>query len=93
MIGLIGAHRVGKTTLMNALAKGPFEAIPISINQMQKNIGYDSSKQNYSFEERMNIQRYLFNALDDYLYKKSRVPGPAVFRRQGAVITDRTPLD
>lgn len=93
MMGLIGAHRVGKTTLMNQLAKGPFEAVPISINKMQRNRGYDSSNQNYSFEDRMIIQRHLLDDFNDFLYKRLNRPRPAVIRSYGVMVTDRTPLD
>lgn len=90
MLGLIGAHRVGKSTLMNSL--DGFDKVQISIGDMQKSIGYDSSKQDYSFKDRMIIQKRLLSLFKDKLLRITHTT--RVIRSVSkVVVTDRTPLD
>lgn len=87
MIGLIGAHRTGKTTLAKHVESGvpSIKAITVNIGQAQKILGFDSSKQDYSFKERRIIQDGLLNYMAE-LYKEAAV-------HYENVIFDRTPLD
>lgn len=86
LIGLCGAHRVGKTTLMHAVAAElGIEGIEVSISSMQKELGFDSSNQSYSFETRMMIQTHLLNKFTSLLEGINAAGLPA--------ITDRTPND
>ena len=49
MIGLMGAHRVGKTTLCKKLTDSSmsYSEVEISISEMQRGMGYDSANQSY----------------------------------------------
>lgn len=91
-IGLTGAHRVGKSTLAEVLAKDiKAKYTPVGISDMQAAYGYDSSKQDYPWEERKKIQELLLGELSNQLlglrvYHVEPVNSPLK-------ITDRTPLD
>lgn len=91
-IGLTGAHRVGKSTLAEVLAKdAKAKYAPVGISQMQAAYGYDSSKQDYPWEERKKIQELLLGEFSNQLlglrtYNIEPVNSPLK-------ITDRTPLD
>lgn len=96
MIGLIGAHRVGKSTLAGYIAaKYRFKFIPVSISKMQHKHGFDSSNQSYDFQTRMEIQEYLLFEFRDLLYTHSTIPQTANMTRdvKPEPIFDRTPLD
>lgn len=91
-IGLTGAHRVGKSTLAEVLAKDiKAEYTPVGISDMQAAYGYDSSKQDYPWEERKKIQELLLREFSGQLL------GLRVYRAESLnrplKITDRTPLD
>ena len=91
-IGLTGAHRVGKSTLAEVLAKDiKAEYTPVGISDMQAAYGYDSSKQDYPWEERKKIQELLLGEFSNQLL------GLRVYRAEplnrSLKITDRTPLD
>lgn len=84
MIGLSGAHRVGKTTLAKKIAESSrVTFIPTSVGEIQRELGYDSANQSYDFDTRMTIQEAVFERLDA-LYVKNKAK---------LVIFDRTPLD
>lgn len=83
MKGLVGAHRVGKSTLTKALVKLGFDELPISISEWQKELGTDSSNMNYSWETRKKIQERLIHSFRSLLFVQA-------FSTQ---ITERTPLD
>ena len=91
-IGLTGAHRVGKSTLAEVLAKDiKAKYAPVGISAMQAAYGYDSSKQDYPWEERKKIQELLLREFSNQLlglrvYHVDPVNSPLK-------ITDRTPLD
>ena len=91
-IGLTGAHRVGKSTLAEVLAKDiKAEYVAVGISDMQAAHGYDSSKQDYPWEERKKIQEMLLGEFSNQLlglrvYHVEPVNRPLK-------ITDRTPLD
>ena len=91
-IGLTGAHRVGKSTLAEVLAKDTkAKYAPVGISDMQAAYGYDSSKQDYPWEERKKIQELLLGEFSNQLlglrvYHVEPVSRPLK-------ITDRTPLD
>ncbi len=83
MIGLCGAHRVGKSSLAKAYAdaaKIPFVAT--SASAVFKEHGMDPSV-TYSFEERMFIQDKILDHLGAFFAQYACEE----------VITDRTPLD
>ena len=91
-IGLTGAHRVGKSTLAKVLAKDmKAEYTPVGISDMQAAYGYDSSKQDYPWEERKKIQELLLRDFSGHLL------GLRIYRAESLrgllKITDRTPLD
>ena len=91
-IGLTGAHRVGKSTLAEVLAKDTkAKYAPVGISDMQAAYGYDSSKQDYPWEERKKIQELLLREFSGHLL------GLRIYRAESLrgllKITDRTPLD
>lgn len=96
MIGLVGAHRVGKSTLAKYLAeKTGRKYVPVSISDMQKKHGYDSSRQDYPFEIRMIIQEHLLKEFTEKL-----VIMPSMYKiialehyQEPKLVFDRTPLD
>ena len=91
MIGLLGAHRTGKSTLCQALlsaGRGSFWEKEISISKMQKDMGYDSSNQIYDWETRKSIQSGLLDA-----FFKKRHEETIVHAVVANLITERTPLD
>lgn len=92
MIGLIGAHRTGKTTLCQALlsaGRGSIWEKQVSISKMQKEIGYDSSNQSYDWETRKLIQSELLRKFTLVL-SGSRITRDIDERKY---ISERTPLD
>lgn len=84
MLGLIGAHRVGKTTLARAWAeknKGIFLETPTS--RIFTELGHDPSD-TFEFRTRMDIQETILARFED-VYAEASLTVP--------VITDRTPID
>ena len=91
-IGLTGAHRVGKSTLAEVLAKDiKAEYMPVGISDMQAAHGYDSSKQDYPWEERKKIQELLLREFSEQLLGL-RIYHTKYLNRL-LKVTDRTPLD
>lgn len=91
MIGLLGAHRTGKSTLCQALlsaGRGSFWEKEISISKMQKDMGYDSSNQSYDWETRKSIQSGLLDAFFKKLHEETIAHAVVA-----NLITERTPLD
>lgn len=87
MNGFVGAHRVGKTTL--CLSIPGYNGVSVSISEMQKKHGFDSSKQDYPFDVRIEIQETCYNEFARLLLEINKPH----FKKDPAVITDRTPLD
>lgn len=84
ILGLIGSHRTGKTTLAEAYAhKTGATIIKMNIGSLQKELGYESSNQSYDFDTRMDIQEHLLRRFDE-IY--TAVKGLEA-------VADRTPLD
>jgi hypothetical protein len=82
MIGLVGAHRTGKTTLAKAYAEEtqvPY--VETASSAVFERLGY-SPKVDYDFTTRMIIQNAI---LDDAVAKYSQCAG--------TFVTDRTPID
>ncbi|WP_151708854.1 hypothetical protein [Acinetobacter brisouii] len=84
MLGLVGAHRTGKTTLAEVFSqKTGALLVKMDISSIQRELGYDSANQSYDFDTRMTIQEALlqrFNAI--YATHKGK-----------DAVCDRTPLD
>lgn len=84
IFALCGSHRTGKTTLAAAFAEATgSKFVEISVSKLQKEIGYDSADQNYNFDERLKIQEYLIQRLND-IYE---------FHHGSDVVVDRSPFD
>ena len=90
LIGLVGAHRVGKSTLCAWLKDElHIQEIPVSIATWQAEENYDSSKMDYDWRDRKNIQGALLSKFEYTLRRHKRV-----LRGQGAnMISERSPLD
>lgn len=85
-LGLVGAHRVGKTTLAkHAAGISYYHFVEVSISGMQKQRGFDSSNQDYDLSTRQEIQEGLLHDFEALLDRVSRL--------NKLFITDRTPLD
>jgi len=84
MIGLAGAHRVGKTTLAREFAKKHgLEFVQTSASQVFKDMGLDPAA-THDFATRLAVQEEILNRFDA-LY--------AQHTRADLAIADRTPLD
>lgn len=84
IIGLLGAHRTGKTTLAKAVASvSGIRYMEVKLSAAQRILGFDSSNQNYSFKERRTIQEGLLSYMAQLLAACGHTP----------TIFDRTPLD
>lgn len=95
MIGLMGAHRVGKSTLCEGIVRigsGAVFELPISISKMQKELGFNSSNQSYDWETRKVIQNGLLKKFDEILLSNS-ITRACISQQQPKFITERTPLD
>lgn len=90
LIGLVGAHRVGKSTLCAQLKDElHLGEVPVSIAAWQAEENYNSSKMDYEWRDRKNIQGALLSKFEYTLRRHKRV-----LRGQGAnMISERTPLD
>ena len=59
MLGLLGSHRVGKSTLAKAFSESSGALnVQMNIGALQKELGYESSNQSYDFDTRMEIQEF-----------------------------------
>lgn len=84
MLGLVGAHRTGKTTLAETYAKKSGATfVQMNVGALQREIGYDSSNQSYDFDTRMKIQEHLLQRFDE-IYSSVKSLN---------AVCDRTPLD
>lgn len=84
MLGLLGSHRVGKSTLAKAFSESSGALnVKMDVGALQKELDYDSSNQSYDFDTRMEIQEHLLKRFGE-IY--------ASFKGMAAVC-DRTPLD
>lgn len=96
MIGLVGAHRVGKSTLAKHIAdRTGRKYVPVSISEMHKKYGYDSSRQDYPFETRMVIQEHLLQEFATRLIimpSMYRIIAPTEYE-EPKLVFDRTPID
>lgn len=78
-LALMGAHRTGKTTLAEEVAKqAGIQCQRIGIGQLQKEIGYDSANQSYSFDDRILIQDHLLKRVKEITQS---VDSPTIFDR------------
>lgn len=103
VIGLMGAHRTGKSTLHDVLTQDinnqrvhQFSSIPVSISSWQREIDYRSSNQSYAWEKRKLIQTRLFHRFEQTLAYNRTVIRPAVVNpntKSHVQISERTPLD
>ena len=84
ILGLIGSHRTGKTTLAESFAKKTgATVVKMSIGSLQKELGFDSSNQSYDFDTRMEIQEHLLRRFEEIYMAVKGVDA----------VADRTPLD
>lgn len=87
IICFAGAHRTGKTTLAKESAKHiGGEYISVDLGQVQRDAGYDSSNQDYTFGDRIKIQEILFAHFSKLLSICARYPKEILF-------LDRSPMD
>lgn len=86
MIGLLGAHRTGKTTLAKAVAKeAGLSFCETNLSQYLRDAGIDP-RVGLPLARRLKVQEGMLDYLES-------VYVAALKRRRKAVITDRTPLD
>lgn len=84
ILGLIGSHRTGKTTLAEAYSKKTGATlVKMNIGELQKELGYKSSNQSYDFDTRMEIQEHLLRRFEEIYMTVKGIEA----------IADRTPLD
>ena len=88
--GFIGAHRTGKSTLVNRLTglTKPSYKIEVSITVMQAKGGWESSNQSYDWETRKQIQTHLLLQFRELLHDVTHQRAWG-----GPLMTERTPLD
>lgn len=83
MIGLVGSHRVGKTTLAKQYAeKEGIKFVETSVSAIWRELGYDPAV-TYDFETRLTVQEEILVRIDAMLAHYAGID----------FITDRTPLD
>lgn len=86
IFSLIGAHRVGKTTLMRKVCEeAGSKPLEISIGKLQRELGYDSSNQSYDLDTRLKIQQHLVKRADEIFRLAAN--------NREDVISDRSPMD
>lgn len=84
MIGILGVHRSGKTTLANELAKRyGFKFVKTSVAGVFEELGLDPAK-TYDFSTRLRVQRKILEHI---------IATIAPYQHATDVITDRTPID
>ena len=84
MLGFVGAHRTGKTTLANKYSQSyGVKVVEMNITEIQREIGYNSANQEYDIDSRLMVQEYvlerfcaIYDDIDD-----------------NQAVCDRTPLD
>lgn len=83
MLGLVGSHRVGKSTLARVYAEETgSELVEVNVSAMISEIGYDSAL-TYDFAARQEIQEHVLASMSKLF----------AFHAGSVAITDRTPLD
>jgi len=83
VIGLAGAHRVGKTTLARAFAeKHGLVFVQTSASEVFREFGMDPATR-YTFDDRLSVQEEILKRFDQQYAAVGAAPA----------ITDRTPLD
>lgn len=84
IIGLLGSHRTGKTTLAKAYAqKHDLAFVETSVSAIFKSLGLDPAAK-FTFSERLDIQEEVLRVVDKSYDKINSLYG---------AIADRTPLD
>lgn len=85
MLGYVGSHRVGKTTLAQAYAEETESTlVRVNVSEIVSEIGYEPSLTGgYDFATRMEIQEHILEQMGRIFSANSG----------GAAVTDRTPLD
>lgn len=102
LIGLAGAHRVGKSFLadhLKTVTNG--KELDFSVSEVLKlKTKYSSAKQDYGYEDRISIQKTLFEEFEKYLWRQINgikldlLTQAVVLDRPSVVLySDRTPLD
>lgn len=97
IIGLVGAHRVGKTYLRDHLTTVlGAKKFDFSISKEQRYLGYQSGNQSYKPHERRHIQARLLKQMTSHL-RHAADPiislGRVDEHKHHLVIADRTPID
>lgn len=97
IIGLVGAHRVGKSYLRDHLTTVlGAKYFDFSISKEQRYLGYNSGNQSYKPHERRHIQAHLLKQMTRYL-RHAVHPIISIGRvdehKHHLVIADRTPID
>lgn len=102
LTGLAGAHRVGKSFLRDHLVSVTGgKQLDFSVSEVLKlKTKYSSAKQDYGFEDRINIQKILFAEFEKSLWRhtaniKLGLLTQSVVQDRPPVLiySDRTPLD
>lgn len=97
IIGLVGAHRVGKSYLRDHLTTVlGAKCFDFSISKEQRYLGYNSGNQSYKPHERRHIQSHLLKQMTRHL-RHAVDPiislGRVDEHKHHLVIADRTPID
>lgn len=102
LTGLAGAHRVGKSFLRDHLVSVTVgKELEFSVSEVLKlKTKYNSAKQDYGYEDRINIQKILFAEFEKSLWRQTNsikmgLLTQAVVRDRPPIMlfSDRTPLD
>lgn len=95
VIGLLGAHRVGKSYLRDHLtAVLGTRNFDYSISRETRNLGYNSSNQSYGAHLRKYIQEHLLKSMRRSLRNQTTYLSPASMDYTvKELIADRTPID
>lgn len=82
MLGLVGSHRVGKTTLMHAFSEDSgIKAVATSTSAVFERLGFDP-REDYDFRTRLFIQNEILSHVERQYREAGRL-----------FVTDRTPID
>lgn len=102
LTGLAGAHRVGKSFLKDHLVSVTAgRELEFSVSNVLKlKTKYSSAKQDYGYEDRISIQKTLFEEFEKHLWRQTNsiklgLLTQAVVRDRPPIMlySDRTPLD